>query len=129
MLVRYQYLNNSIIMKHNFARDLKAARRRAGLSQADCAHLLKVNQTRVSKIEAGLRQPTASEICMLCIIYGEAPAELCRSATTAASGALRERLATIPECAVHWRSRKRRLDALNTLAGRLEANDSLACER
>lgn len=127
MLVCYKFLNSIITMKQNFARDLKAARRRYGLSQADCAHLLKVNQSRISKLEAGTCRPTTFEICALCIVYDETPAQLCRSATAEAIGILRKRISTVPDCTPRWRNRKQRIDTLNDLMHRLAADDTSAC--
>ena len=53
-----------------FAQDLKVARRKSGLSQLDCGHLLDINQQRMSQLENGKSLPTIPEICSLSLIYG-----------------------------------------------------------
>ena len=57
-------------MSTEFAFDLRLARRKAGLTQADCAHLLQVSQSRMSALECGQMLPSVVEICTLSIIYG-----------------------------------------------------------
>lgn len=53
-----------------FAFDLHLARRKSGLSQQDCAHLLETTQSRYSRLERGERMPDAREICLLSLIFG-----------------------------------------------------------
>lgn len=49
--------------------DLKVARRESGLLQRDLAHLLEVNQSRVSHLECGEAVLTVSELYKLLLIY------------------------------------------------------------
>ena len=55
-------------MSTQFAFDLRLARRRAGLTQADCAHLIGIQQSRISELETGEKAPSARELCALAII-------------------------------------------------------------
>ena len=58
-------------MGNSFALDIKVARRRSGLSQAEVSHLLGIHRTRLSKLERGRYVPTAHELAALCLIYGK----------------------------------------------------------
>ena len=109
-------------MEHNFGLALRALRRRSGLSQADLAHLLEVKQSRVSRLEAGLFEPTASELCALRIIYGQALGKRFETSIDDMKRLLRERLETMPQCPKHWRNRMARSTTLEVLTKRLEAS-------
>jgi transcriptional regulator with XRE-family HTH domain len=63
-------------MKYEFSLDLKVARRRSGLTQADCAYLLGVDPTRISRLEAGKTLPTAVELSVLILIFGESSGQM-----------------------------------------------------
>lgn len=56
-------------MENSLALDLKVARRKAGLTQSDLAHLLEIKKSRVSKIERGMKQYRFREIVALSLIY------------------------------------------------------------
>ncbi len=109
-------------MRNNFALDLKVARRQSGLSQEDVAHLLGADRSRVSKIERGRYQPSVEEIASLCLVYGKALTELCRSSGPVVEATLARRLATLPHRPTTSRGLKNRLETLNDLAARLEAS-------
>ena len=109
-------------MEHNFGLAMRALRRRSGLSQADLAHLLQVKQSRVSRLESGVFEPTASELCALRIIYGQALGKRFETTIEDMKQRLRERLETIPQCPKHWRNRAARRTTLNALSRRLEAS-------
>lgn len=57
-------------MTTDFALDLRAARRKAGYTQGDIAHLLNHHQSRISDLEQGRRRPSLIEIVTLSLIYG-----------------------------------------------------------
>ena len=57
-------------MSSQFALDLRLARKKAGYTQDDIAHLLATHQTVVSALEHGKRHPSVSEIVELSLIYG-----------------------------------------------------------
>lgn len=106
-------------MSTKFALDLKVARRKSGLTQQDCAHLLDVNQARVSKLEAGHRLPSVQEICTLSLIYGKSFESLFGSVFEDARRRVRTQLDTMPECPRRW-SRFNRNHTLNAISERLE---------
>jgi transcriptional regulator with XRE-family HTH domain len=108
-------------MTYNFGLDLRVARRKAALTQGDCAHLLGVTYTRVSKLESGQTLPTAIELSILCLLFDAEIARLHMGIVSAEASSLNERLATIPDCPKNWPSRKNRLNTLNAVAERLSA--------
>lgn len=57
-------------MFDKFIFDLKVARKKSGLSQADCGHLLGQGNHKVSQLERGEQLPTIGEICSLSLIFG-----------------------------------------------------------
>jgi transcriptional regulator with XRE-family HTH domain len=57
-------------MFDDFILDLKVARKKAGLSQADCGHLIGGTNHKISQLEHGDRMPTIREVCALSLIYG-----------------------------------------------------------
>jgi len=106
-------------MFHAFTHDLKAVRRKAGLTQVDCAHLLAINPSIVSQIETGKRMPTVREICTLSLIYGRSFESLFAGVFRDARADLREQLTTIPDAPKNWLGRHNRQHTLNGLAERL----------
>ncbi|MEJ8574147.1 helix-turn-helix transcriptional regulator [Microbaculum marinum] len=107
-------------MHSSFAHDLKTARRRSGLSQADCGHLLGIAKRRVSAFESGKVLPSVPEICSLSLIFGRTFESLFSSVFLEVRTELRARLATMPSQASGWLGRFNRRHTLNTLAERLE---------
>ena len=57
-------------MFDEFIFDLKVARKKSGLSQADCGHLIGGTNHKISQLELGAQMPTIREICSLSLIYG-----------------------------------------------------------
>ncbi len=110
-------------MSQSFALDLKVARKKAGLTQGDCAHLLDVYKDKVSLMEQGKRLPSVLEICTLSLIYGRSFERLFGSALEDAHQVLKERLATLPVVSNRWIGRFNRHDTLNRLAARLDEFD------
>lgn len=104
-----------------FALDLKVARRKSGLSQVDCAHLLGVHPTKISVLEHGKAMPSVPEICMLSLIYGKSFESLFGPVMAEAEARLRERLPTLPACPKKWLGRFNRQGTLNRLSERLAA--------
>ena len=58
-------------MSSQFALDLRLARKKAGYTQDDLAHLLSTPQTVVSQLEHGKRRPSLTEMIDLSLIYGK----------------------------------------------------------
>ena len=57
-------------MSTQFAHDLRLARRKAGYTQGNLAHLLDSHQSVVSDLEQGKRRPSLEQIIELSLIYG-----------------------------------------------------------
>lgn len=101
---------------HSFALDLKVQRRKAGLSQKDCAHLLGVHPSRISLLESGHAIPKVAELFTLSVIYGKALGTFFTDAFEDVRELLQERLTTLPR-----RYQFNRRNTLSQLAERLEA--------
>lgn len=107
-------------MSHSFALDLKVARRKSGLTQQDCAHLLDVHKTKISLLEQGKVLPSVLEICTLSLLYGRSFESLFGSMLEEAQCSLKDRLATLPVSSNRWLGRFIRQNTLNRLAARLD---------
>ena len=111
-------------MIHEFALDLKVARRKAGLTQADCAHLLGVHPSKISLLESGKATPTMRELTLLSLIYGKPFERLFSSVVLEAGHELRERVGTLPGSPKRWLGRFNRTRTLRNLAERMSALDA-----
>jgi transcriptional regulator with XRE-family HTH domain len=111
-------------MHSSFSHDLKTARRRSGLSQADCGHLLNSNKRRMSALESGKVLPTVPEICTLSLIFGRSFESLFGSVFFDVKSDLKARVATLPESPSNWLVRFNRQHTLNQIAERLEDSNS-----
>jgi len=107
-------------MIYEYALDLRVARRKAGLTQADCGHLLGVDPSRISKLEAGKSTPSIVELSVLCLVFNSPPSNVCEAIAASHALSLKERLASMPECPENWRDQYNRRSTLNALADRLE---------
>ena len=110
-------------MSHPFALDLKVARRKSGLTQQDCAHLLDVHKAKISLLEQGKALPSMLEICTLSLLYGKSFESLFGSMLEDAHSILKDRLATLPVVSNRWLGRFIRQNTLNRLAARLDDVD------
>lgn len=107
-------------MIYEYSLDLKVARRKSGLSQGDCAHLLGIDQPRLSKMEAGKSTPSIYELSILCLVF-DTPASAVHDRILASLAlALEERLGSMPDCPTNWPDRFNRSNTLNILAEKLE---------
>ncbi|PHS21387.1 MAG: hypothetical protein COA84_15890 [Robiginitomaculum sp.] len=104
-----------------FAFDLKVARRKSGLSQSDCAHLLDVDRTKISRLEQGDSPPSIRDICTLSLVYGKSFESLFGTIFEEVREGLQERLTTIPALTGNRISQFNRTNTLNDLASRLNA--------
>lgn len=84
-------------MSTEFALDLRLARRKSGLTQNDCAHLLSVNQSRLSAMESGRSRPSLDQICLLSLIYDRPFESLFSLVLHESRRVLGERLSTLPQ--------------------------------
>jgi DNA-binding XRE family transcriptional regulator len=107
--------------QQNIALDFKVARNKAGLRQADCAHLLGVNKTRISHIENGEELPTVVEAATLAIVYGKPVESLFVGLIDEITVDLIGRLPTIPHATDNLPDTFNRTHTLQELAKRLEA--------
>ena len=106
-------------MTNEFALDLRVARRKAGLTQEDCAHLLDVKPSRMSLLERGKAMPSVQEICTLSLVYGRSFESFFGTIFLEAHAGLKRRLATLPDCPKGWLGRFNRQNTLSRLADRL----------
>jgi len=107
-------------MLKQFALDLKVARRKSGLSQSDCAHLLDVDRTKISRLERGNCPPTVREFCTLSLVHGKSFESLFGKIFQEVRDALQERLASIPVQSGKRISQFNRTNTLNRLGAKLE---------
>ncbi|WP_298921478.1 helix-turn-helix transcriptional regulator [uncultured Roseobacter sp.] len=84
-------------MSTQFALDLRLARRKAGYTQGDVAHLLSSHQSLVSELEQGQRGPTLEQIIELSLIYGRSFESLFDALLADRQKALSGRLRRLPE--------------------------------
>lgn len=79
-----------------FALDLRHARRKSGLSQAEIAHLVDINQATYSRFENGSLTPSVEQLCILALIYGRSFTSYFERITAAQKPGLKQRLETLP---------------------------------
>lgn len=108
-------------MTSDIALELKVARRNAGLRQRDCARLLGVHPSRVSKLESGANVPSITDLYILSLIYGKPIDRFLSGIKRELHSALAIRLATMPKAPRKWLGKMNRLHTMQTLARRLEA--------
>ncbi|MBO6527853.1 helix-turn-helix transcriptional regulator [Erythrobacter sp.] len=113
-------------MSTEFALDLRLARRKAGYTQRDIAHLLDASQTLVSKLEQGHQQPTLEQIVSLSLIYGRSFESLFSQLMEAARFELQERILHMPDGVRSYVGTFNRDASIERLARRL-ADEHDAC--
>lgn len=106
--------------QNSVALDFREARKKAGLRQVDVAHLLGVQEARVSQIESGKVLPTVIETAMLSIVYGKEMESLLSGLIDRAVSELVERLKTVPPVPRDLAETFNRRHTLQSLARRLE---------
>ena len=84
-------------MSTQFAFDLRLARRKAGLTQGDVAHLLESHQSIVSGLEQGVTRPAMEQIIDLSLIYGRSFESFFGPLMAERQAHLAKRLQTLPE--------------------------------
>jgi len=83
-------------MSTQFAADLRLARRKAGYTQGDVAHLLSSHQSLVSELELGRRRPSLEQIIELSLVYGRSFESFFGELLTERQEALLKRLKRLP---------------------------------
>lgn len=111
-------------MSTEFALDLRLARRKAGFTQRDCAHLLDVSTSMLSQLESGRRLPSLIEICTLSVIYGRSFESLFSLILEEARKALRDRILHMPELVRVYAGTRNREYSIERLAQRLAEEQS-----
>lgn len=114
-------------MHDTFGADLRIARKRSGLTQQDCAHLLGVDQSQISKLEAGKVDPSLQQLTLFYLIFGAWSEPLWSGLMHSLVEELRGRLITLPEPEASWPSKAARKSTIDALAKRLydlEADDN-----
>ncbi len=104
-----------------FAHDLKTARKKSGLTQKDCAHLLATQHTKIARVENGKFMPSAYDVALLSLIYGRSYDTLCRTVFDNAASDIRGRMVTLPTPPSSWVVRFNRTNTLDNLDARLKA--------
>ena len=84
-------------MSTQFAQDLRLARRKAGYTQRDLAHLLSCHQSVISELECGHHRPSLEQIIELSLVYGRSFESLFGELMAESKTALEERLTSLPE--------------------------------
>ena len=109
-------------MNHQFAFDLKLLRRRSGLTQADCAHLLGRGRRHVSRLENGECPPTPEELTALSIMFGRTADSLLLPCVGKVRRDLSRRLEDLPHPVINWMHTFNRQSTLSNLAEHLSTN-------
>ena len=107
-------------MRTQFSMDLRLARRKAGYTQADIAHLLSSHQSVVSDLEHGRAGPTLIQIVELSLIYGRSFEAFFEDLVTQRRQELADRLERLPTLRRHTAHTFNRAGSLERLKRRLE---------
>ncbi|RLJ40692.1 helix-turn-helix protein [Litoreibacter meonggei] len=102
-------------MSTQFALDLRLARRKAGYTQADVAHLLSGHQSLVSDLELGLKRPNLEQIIELSLLYGKSFESFFGELLAERQRVLHKRLGRLPKVikpSAHTFNRTRSLERL-----------------
>ena len=84
-------------MSTQFALDLRLARRKAGYTQGDVAHLLSTHQSVVSDLEHGKANPSLEQIVELSLIHGRSFESFFAELVSGRKAALLRRLKSLPK--------------------------------
>jgi transcriptional regulator with XRE-family HTH domain len=111
-------------MSTEFSMDLRTARRKSGLTQRDCAHLLGAHKSRISILENGKHLPTLVEICTLSLIYGRTFESLFSGLMKDARQRLRRLIPSLPVMKRSYVENFNRDASIKRLKRRLDAEAS-----
>ncbi|MHA7820268.1 MAG: helix-turn-helix transcriptional regulator [Erythrobacter sp.] len=106
-------------MSTQFGLDLRLARRKSGLTQADIAHLIDSHQSTVAALENGKWLPTIEQICLFSLVYGRSFESLYAEQLAEGRKRLRRNLPSLPETSGHTLMSSNREASLRKLEGRL----------
>ena len=110
-------------MSTEFALDLRLARRKAGYTQRDIAHLLAIQQSNVSALEHGRVLPSIEEIVSLSLVYGRSFESLFAQVMKEARQTLRERIKSMPKTARSYVATFNRDSSVKRLRQQLTVKD------
>ena len=110
--------------QQRIASDFEAARHQTGLRQVDCAHLLGVHRTRISRIENNHSSPNVAEAVTLAVVYGQPLEAIFTGLVDSVVADLIERLRTLPNVGAGQTESFNRAHTLSELARRLEVLSS-----
>lgn len=105
---------------HEFNETLRAARRQAGLSQGDCAHLLGISRSYIAKLEAGGATPGVPVLVRAALLFGRTMEGLNGPTFLAEAREMRERLFDLPEPRGDWLAHFNRNHTLEQLGDRID---------
>ena len=111
-------------MSTEFALDLRAARRKAGYTQGDIAHLLAHHQSRVSDLEQGRARPTLEQIVTLSLIYGRSFESLFGEIMAECRAGIKKRLPSLPDLKNQTTGTFNRQSSLKKLEHRLADHEN-----
>tara|TARA_R100001244_G_scaffold6593_24_gene8161 strand:+ start:35132 stop:35485 length:354 start_codon:yes stop_codon:yes gene_type:complete len=106
-------------MHTQFAHDLCAARRKAGLSTKDIGTLLELGQPEIAMFESGKRPPSLLEICKISLIYNRSFDSLYKAIRTLAKKELFQQMPSLDSDSKEKASRFNRENTLKRLHGQL----------
>ena len=104
----------------DFSDSLADARRKAGLSQTECAHLLGMSQSRMSRLELGRTVPSVEDLCGVAVLFGRTMEFLVEPTFQDRAVTIRERLYLLPEPRTGWLGRFARHNSLRNLEARVD---------
>ncbi len=104
-----------------FAHDLCAARRKAGLTERDLAILLELGSKDIAALESGLNPPTIEQLCRLSIIFNRSFTQLYQELMQSAREAIFRNLPDLPEITTEAESNFNRDNTLKRLDRELTA--------
>lgn len=99
--------------------DLRLARRKAGLTQRDCAQLLAVPQSRISSFEKGQLLPSIPQLMKLSIVLNRQFEDLYKHLTSQARITIKRQLPSLPERVRNTASTFNRTSSIRRLQLRL----------
>lgn len=105
--------------RNDLGLDLRAARAKSGLTQADCAHLISCDPTKLTRLEGGKYLPDLKDTLMQGLIFGRTFEGFFAHILTECRDNLVTTLESLPDCPPGWAGRHNRLQTLNRLAADL----------
>jgi len=105
---------------NDFSQCLAGARRKAGLSQVDCAHLLGMSQSRMSRLELGHAKPTVSDLVGVALLFGRSMELMVEPMFQEYATQIHKRLFDLPETNTGWLGQFARNNALAKLEARVD---------